>query len=468
MLSQNDWRNDSRLLREAEALARLGHEVHVVSRSTPGADRATEARNGVVHHTVPRTLHETPRSIMRLVGYHASVLALHLRSLPRGPKRLESLRSGLQLVGVAAAASAAAPIIALPRLRRSRPVRRLSRRLSEQFAGHVEALRYLNDFGATCGALVRRLGPDVVHAHDLITLSGGAIAAARTGARLVYDAHELETHTNYDSLSPQTKRWIARYERALIGQGSVVTVCDSIADWLRDEYEVDRPVVVMNAPIRHPAAKRTRTLRAALDLDRATPLVVYVGSVTVDRGLELTVEALREVPDVHLATVGWRYAETERRMREVAEHAGVMNRLHFVDAVPSEAVVSFIADANASVIPIQDVCLSYAFCFPNKLLESVFAGLPVAVSNLVELRRFVDETGLGLVMDETDPADIARTLRRLLAQHDRFAPSQAAIATVEGRYGWSVQEERLRALYDRLAPRPQLSTPHTHAVAVRR
>ena len=73
-------------------------------------------------------------------------------------------------------------------------------------------------------------------------------------------------------------------------------------------------------------------------------------------------------------------------MRLAAEREGVADRLHFVDPLPSEDVVGFLEDADASVIPIQNVCLSYDFCFPNKLLESVFPGLPVAVANLVELR----------------------------------------------------------------------------------
>src|SRR6185437_976035 len=95
---------------------------------------------------------------------------------------------------------------------------------------YLEALRYLNDFSATCADEIRVLAPDAIHAHDLITLSGAAIAGRRASVRVVYDAHELETHTNYHSLSALTKRWIARYEAGLTPRAdAVVTVCDSIA-----------------------------------------------------------------------------------------------------------------------------------------------------------------------------------------------------------------------------------------------
>ena len=307
--------------------------------------------------------------------------------------------------------------------------------------------------------------PDVVHAHDLVTLSAGVIAKQRAGARLVYDAHELETHTNYHLLPPIAKRWIAHYESVLIQTcDEVITVCDSIADWLAREYAIDRPVVVMNSPKLETTPRHDgSSLRTTLDLAPGVPLVVYVGSVTVDRGLELAVEALPLLPGVHLATVGWRYDLTENGMRRVAQANGVSDRLHFVDPVPSASVVSFIADADASVIPIQNVCLSYAFSFPNKLLESVFAGVPVAAANLVEIRKFLEAHPVGLLMDETDPRAIAAALRELIARREDFAPDEMELQRIDAEYGWDVQEARLFALYARLAG----GTPAPPAVSER-
>ncbi len=427
MLSANEAASDSRARREAAALADAGHEVHVIGR-TKESTATSETHDGVVFHAVPREPAESREYFTRLLRLHASVLAFGV------PRTAPSL-AGLPFLGLALASG--------------KPLRRYSRgRLRLDLPGHHEALRYLNDFGAACLPLAESLQPDVVHAHDLVTLSGGAVAAARTGAELVYDAHELETHTNYHTLSAETKRWIERYESVLIRRSCAVTVCDSIADWLRDEYAIERPLVLLNAPDARKGLPPPTSLRRALSLGPEVPLVVYVGSVTLDRGLELAVEALAGLPGVHLATVGWRYSETEQAMRLAAEREGVADRLHFVDPLPSEDVVGFLEDADASVIPIQNVCLSYDFCFPNKLLESVFAGLPVAVANLVELRRFVTEHGVGVVMDERTPQTIAAGLRELLDRRGEYAPSREKIAELEHRYGWAVQEQKLQHLYE--------------------
>jgi glycosyltransferase involved in cell wall biosynthesis len=437
MLTPNELASDSRARREATALARAGHEVHVIGRSAGSA--TVEMQPDVVFHAVSRARTGSLRYFARLLRLHAAVLAFDARQAVRAPKSKQSIASAVNL--------AALPLTSLA-LAGEKLLRHFTgRRLPVDLPDHHEALRYLNDFGAACLPLAESLRPDVIHAHDLVTLSGGAVAAARVGAELVYDAHELETHTNYHSLSTETKRWIARYESVLIRRSHVVTVCDAIADWLRDEYSIERPLVLLNAPDDRNAGPVATTVRQALSLGPEVPLVVYVGSVTLDRGLELAVEALADLPGVHLATVGWRYSETERAMRQVADRAAVADRLHFVEPVRSEDVVGFLKDADASVIPIQNVCLSYAFCFPNKLLESVFAGVPVAVSDLVELRRFVTDHHVGVVMDERTPHTIASALRELLTRRSEYAPSPDKVAELRRRYGWAIQEERLQQLY---------------------
>ena len=74
----------------------------------------------------------------------------------------------------------------------------------------------------------------------------------------------------------------------------------------------------------------------------------------------------------------------------------------------------FIKDADCSVIAVQNVCLSYYFALPNKLFESAIGGSPNRGRKLlVEIRRFVEENGVGVIMDETDPKDIARAIQTL-------------------------------------------------------
>jgi len=309
---------------------------------------------------------------------------------------------------------------------------------------------YLNEYAGATKAYLRRVDPAVVHAHDLVTLSAGAAVSRATGALLLYDSHELETQTNYWGLNALTRRELRRYERALTpSTAAVVTVCDSIADWLAQEYRLPRPVVVLNAP--DPAvAPAAGDVRQVLNLPESAPLAVYVGSVTIDRGLENCVRALPHAPALHLATVGPRNAEMEQTLLTLAHKVGVTDRLHLVDPVAPDRVTHFISTATCSVIAIQNVCLSYAFCLPNKLLESVFAGLPVAVSDLPEMRRFVESVGCGVVMDERDPVAIAQALTTLSEEPERYRILGDRLREFKDEFGWPAQRAKLLNLYSTL------------------
>lgn len=100
---------------------------------------------------------------------------------------------------------------------------------------------------------------------------------------------------------------------------------------------------------------------------------------------------------------------------------------------------------------VQNVCLSYQFCFPNKLLESLLAGVPVVVAHLDELRRMVDQTGCGLVVDETSPEAIAAGVARVIGNRPAYAPGAAMVEWLRAHYGWDFQSRKLFDLYKRLS-----------------
>lgn len=469
MTLQHSWHNDSRVIREAEALAAAAHDVRVFCRGS-GPSQVVETRNGVSYHAIPFTEGLTLGHLCKLGFVHLRIHCMWLRDRFSISARC-GFRHALKALGefsllVLAAVPAVvlafglkaivklhrvlpfkvAPQGPLARMRDGLYARRDDMR--KLLARYAEPLFHLNDYAVTVVTEIARWKPDVVHVHDMISLSGGYLAARRVGVPYVYDAHELETHTNYQ-LSSLTWLFLARYERVLIRTAKhVITVCDSIADWLAIKYRIARPIVILNAPALDTAGPESaETVRAHLRLTNEEKLAVYIGSVTVDRGLERCVEALRYAPEVRLALVGWRYPVMEDQLRRLADHYGVADRLHFVDPVPSRLVVSFIRGADCSLIAVQNVCLSYYFCMPNKLLESVVGHLPVAVARLKELRAFLREFPVGVEMDETDPRSIAAAMIEITRDPAKYRPTDQQIAAIAARYGWQLQKERLIRLY---------------------
>jgi glycosyltransferase involved in cell wall biosynthesis len=118
-----------------------------------------------------------------------------------------------------------------------------------------------------------------------------------------------------------------------------------------------------------------------------------------------------------------------------------------MSSVAADEVVGYIATSDVSLLPLQNVCLSYYYCMPNKLLESVFAGVPVAVANLLELRRFVEANQCGLVMDETRPDSIAQAIKRIVEDRERYLLSSTHYVMITDLYGWQSQATHLQSLY---------------------
>jgi glycosyltransferase involved in cell wall biosynthesis len=102
----------------------------------------------------------------------------------------------------------------------------------------------------------------------------------------------------------------------------------------------------------------------------------------------------------------------------------------------------------------------------NKLFEYLMAGLPVAASDLPEIRRVLTagDPPPGELFDAEDPESIALAIGRLLADEDVYAARrhEARRLALE-RYNWTVQEPRLVEVYrDALTNEPRRRRKASH------
>lgn len=416
MLVNNPCINDSRVIKSAEALVATGWRVTVIGRSAPGVeDRNT--RNGVQY--------------VRVSGLKPLAQAL-------GRKRQRHLGS----THVANRAT-------------ETPAGNRRHLLGKLKAVLRQAFWYLEteEFAISTFFARRRLRFDAVHAHDLSTLPAGSRAARRLGVPLIYDSHELETHRNADYATAVMRKREAVERREIVRARAVITVSDSIADHLATHYGIARPLVVLNAPsFVNSNAAGGMGVRSSLGLPGDTPLLIYVGSVTFNRGVEQGIAAVRHLRDTHLVLLGPRQPQMDARLKGLLSEAALNTRVHLIDPVPPEEVVPFIREADASLLAIQDACLSYRYCMPNKLLESVFAGVPVIVSDFPDMRQFVREHGCGEVVDGSDPRSIGEAFMRIVSRRSDYTLAPHARDHLASTYGWPAQARKLQQLYDSLVP----------------
>ena len=291
------------------------------------------------------------------------------------------------------------------------------------------------------------LGADVYHAHDLDTLWPAAKAANRCGAALVYDSHELWTEQSAVAGRAAIRFFWRRLEARLITRAdAVIAVSDSIARALEEDYRLTRPITVVRnlPPYRTPVSGHH--IHQALDLDPACPVALYQGGFLTDNGLSEQIDSMRFIEgEGVLVLLGGGPTEVQLR-RQVAE-GGFEQRVRFLPRVPFQELHEFTCSADVGLCLIKPSGASFAMSLPNKLFEYFMAGLPVLGSSVPEIRRIVEETAGGEVVDVTDPRTIAAALSKLLGDPSlRHSYGEAALAAAR-RYNWEREAPALCDLY---------------------
>ncbi|MGB3685706.1 MAG: glycosyltransferase [Ornithinimicrobium sp.] len=300
-----------------------------------------------------------------------------------------------------------------------------------------------------------RWQPDVIHANDGNTLAPAVWIAHTSGARIIYDSHELWLHRNVRGDRPVAPWVEAIIERSAIGRAAgVITVSPSIATWLEQRYRLPHPpTVVRNAPRAQctPDGEALQTsvnqglLRDLAGLRRDEQVIAYAGRITSSRGIEETLQALTLLPPmVHFVLLGYGEPDYLARLHTFIGEHRIGPRVHFVGAVGSNDVSAALADADVSVVFVRPICTSYEFSLPNKLFESIHAGVPVVAAELPDTAALVREHNVGEIFATAESVDMARTIEAVLADPRpyRLAARQAASILT-----WQHEEVGLLKLY---------------------
>lgn len=417
MFVHNTVRGDNRVLKEAAALAGKGCGVSIVGITGDGLPAEEVLANGV--------------RIYRVEGH--GVVRARLKSGMESRQQRITRRLGKG-----------------PLAKAGRFVNRNAFRVGNRLSWKAEPLLYMAEFNRAAMALAPRIKADIWHAHDLNTLATALHFRAKFGGKAVYDSHEYWLDCN-NVYTPFAQKTWAFLERTLIGRAdAVITVSESIADKLKEQYGIARPRVVLNTPEaqRTEAAGRLRE-KFAITTEK---IVVYVGLITHKRGYEQLIDAAAALPEVTLVFLGPGNPAYCRQLADLARARGVAKRVVFAESVPPDEIQAWIKGADAGVSLGQPGALSYEMALPSKFFEYVFSGVPVVVSDFVELRRLVNEFHIGECVDPTNGAAIADGLRRVFARPERFQGRawEARVADFAERYSWSSHKNVLVDLVDDL------------------
>jgi glycosyltransferase involved in cell wall biosynthesis len=271
----------------------------------------------------------------------------------------------------------------------------------------------------------------------------------------VYDSHELFLETGTAARLPRPlRRILGAIERYLVRRAfALITVNEAYGRVLQRRLEPRRTVIVRNCPPRwSPSNRPLSQLRDAVGVAPHTPLILYHGAFSQNRGIEELAEAMvfPGLETAHLALLG--VGPTRPALDELGREPRFGGRIHVLDAVPPDVLLDWVANADVDVMAIQRSSLNHYLCTPNKLWESLAAGVPVVVSDFPSMRHVVleDPAGsLGGVCDPASPASIAAAVLSITNRPDeeRARLRARCLQVAHERWNWETESSRLVDLY---------------------
>lgn len=326
------------------------------------------------------------------------------------------------------------------------------RRFSTEAGSHRLASRVAKTFGL--GRAVLRHYSDqpvaVINCHSVSALPACVALKRATGAKLIYDTHELETEATA-AVGLRRPIYRATERRGIKHADHTFVVTKSIEGWYRSTYGLTAIDTIYNFPSHDEGAKLfdRRYFRDVFNLPSTSRIYLYQGALGSGRGLEMIARVFSEsrVRDGVVVFLGFGPLETE-----VRGWADASDRIFFHPAVSPQALPSLTSAADVGLVPTPPSgSLSYYYSAGNKLFQYLRAGIPVVATRLPEHEHFLNRYSAGSLMNTYGPESFVNACHSL-ERLDQDA-LEAGLATARLELCWENYTDLYRRRYEDLVDR---------------
>jgi 1,2-diacylglycerol 3-alpha-glucosyltransferase len=271
--------------------------------------------------------------------------------------------------------------------------------------------------------------PDVVHIQDHYFLSHTMLAAARTRGILTVGTNHFLPENLTDNILQNLPfaQWMHKPLDHLLWTtmlsvynqlASVSTPTETAAAILRVQgihvpvYAISCGVDVKRFRPRPKLDRRVMRQKYGLAPDKI--ILLYVGRLDREKGLDLLVEALAQLDrkEIQLAIVGKGGFRTE--LEHLRDKSGLYDAIVFPGFVPDEDLPLLLNSVDLFAMP------SHAELQSIATLEAMASGLPILAARARALPELVTHGVNGYLFTAYDSADAARTIDQLVKQRDQW------------------------------------------------
>lgn len=281
---------------------------------------------------------------------------------------------------------------------------------------------------------------DIFLSNDTDTLPANFLAAKLRGKKLVFDAHEIFPEVPELTNKPFVKWVWSSIERCIFPKlKNAYTVCQSLADYYKERYNVDMKVV-RNMP----NCNKTST-KNPYKFD-GQKIIIYQGAVNIGRGLGWMIDAMPFVDNAIFVIAGG--GDIRRPLRMKVAEMKLKHKVKFAGTLSPAELRLHTQNADLGVCLLRNQGLNYYYSLPNRIFDYMQAGIPVLATNFPEIAKYVTENGAGKLIDHYEPEYLASVINEMLAEgKEKYTSNLEAASKI---YCWENEEKELLDLFKRL------------------
>lgn len=299
--------------------------------------------------------------------------------------------------------------------------------------------------------MVKKLGCDVCHFHDVEGILVGLLLKATTKMKVIYDVHEdyrNQMANKYYISSFMRKifyRVIVMMERKANKKFDYMITADNGTKKYFDESKTE---VLFNFP----------KLANYSDVDMDSPKkydLVFLGSTSkfiLNVMLECTARLKEEGYSVKTLMVRMlHFANSEEYVKQKMKEFNLTeDDFILMDRLSTNEVPKYLAQSKIGMLPLDNTKKN-ANNIPTKLFEDMLCGLPVICSDLAPARSFIENENVGFLVGHDDIDAYVEKIKFFLDNEQlRADMGKTARKLVIEKYNWEVEEKKLAEVYKKL------------------
>ena len=236
---------------------------------------------------------------------------------------------------------------------------------------------------------------DYIYANDLPTLRQACKISRKLNAKLIYDSHEIYIET-LNQFFPSNAKGVlkkmifktllslmklhgrsieSKYIRKI---DDFITVNQSLLNYFKKEYKITIGKVIMNLPFKV-VSSDVHDFRNQFKWPENTQIILYQGSLTKGRGLELLISSVQFLEKrCKLIILG--DGPLRKDLCLMVNNKSLNERVKFIKKVSIEELSLFTKGADIGINLLEPINLSKKLASPNKLFEYIHAKVPIICS----------------------------------------------------------------------------------------